>query len=181
MKKYLFAILLLAPVVLSSCLGDDEVDYSEWEQENLEFVAQKEAETLNGVKVYQKVAPSWAPSAFSLIKWENDRSKTEKNLVPLSNSLCRVKYDLDDIDGNRISDSYSSTSYGDSIYQTRPNQNIVGFWNALTMMHVGDSVTCIMPAIAAYGNTAYGSVKPYSTLVYHIKLVSIPAYEVPMK
>lgn len=180
MKKFFLSLLLLAPFFLSSCFNDEEVDYSDWQKENTEYINNLEAETENGVAVYERVYPSWAPSAYSLIKWENDRTLTEKNLSPISTSLCHVKYDVDDIEGNRISDSYSSTTYGDSIYQTRPNQNIIGFWNALTLMHVGDSVTCVMPSVAAYGSTLYGSIKPYSTLIYHIKLVSIPAFEVPL-
>lgn len=165
---------------LASCLGGDEPDYTEWRQQNEAFFAAKEAETKDGTPVYSRIVPSWAPSAYSLIKWENDRAATQKNLVPLDNSLCKVKYHVDDIDGNRIDDSYASTTYGDSIYQCRPNQNIIGFWSALTQMHVGDSVTCIMPAIAGYGENGYGKIKPYTTLIYSIKLVSIPAYEIPM-
>ncbi|MDE5903707.1 MAG: FKBP-type peptidyl-prolyl cis-trans isomerase, partial [Muribaculaceae bacterium] len=136
--------------------------------------------TEGGIPVFTKLTPSWAPAAFTLVKWENDRNLTAKNLQPMDNSLVRVQYALDDIYGNRISDSYSATaSYGDSIYQTRPMDNIVGFWNTLTEMRVGDEVTCIIPASAGYGNVQNGAIPPYSTLVYKIKLVSIPRYEVP--
>lgn len=176
--------LLFIPAVglllLSSCLKDDEIDYTEWEQKNTRYVAEMEALTKDGVPVYTRLTPSWAPAAFTLVKWENDRALTSGNLKPMSNSLVRVKYELNDIDGNRIADSYSATaSYGDSIYQTRPHDNIVGFWNTLTEMAVGDSVTCIIPAPAGYGNVQNGKIPPYSTLVYKIKLVSIPRYEVP--
>ncbi len=178
-KTYIFAIFGLA-TLMSACIKDDTIDYSEWEQQNTKFVADAENEkNPDGTSVYTRLAPDWAPNAFCLVKWENDRSLTSGNLRPLSNSIVRVKYDLESIEGTRISDSYSSTTYGDSIYQTRPNANIVGFWNCVTNMHVGDSVTCIMPYVSAYGQTGNGSIKPYSTLVYHIKLVSVPSYELP--
>lgn len=175
-------ILAFSLVSLTSCLKDDEVDYTEWEQANTRFVAEHEAMTENGAPIYTRLTPSWAPAAFTLVKWENDRSLTAKNLKPMDNSLVNVQYALDDIYGNRIADSYSSTaSYGDSIYQTRPLDNILGFWHTLTEMRVGDEVTCIIPATAGYGNVQNGSIPPYSTLVYKIKLVSIPRYEVPSK
>lgn len=157
------------------------MDYNEWEQKNTQFLADAEAQVdENGQKVYTRLTPDWAPGAFTLIKWENNREETAKNLSPLDNSLVDVKYALDNIDGERISDSYSMTTYGEGVYRTRPNQNILGFWYALTQMHIGDKVTCIMPAAAAYGNTAYGNIPPYSTLVYTIELVGIPAYEIPL-
>lgn len=177
------AIFALAAVpLLTSCLDDNEVDYTEWEQVNTRFVADRQAMNENGQPVYTRLAPAWAPEAFTLVKWENNRSLNADNLKPMDNSLVRVQYALDDIYGNRLSDSYSATaSYGDSIYQCRPMDNIVGFWHTLTEMRVGDEVTCIIPAVSGYGNVQQGSIPPYSTLVYKIKLVDIPRYEVPSK
>lgn len=184
MKKISLLPLALAAAMLplSACLKNDEVDYTDWEAANTRYVAEHEAMTVDGQPVYTKLVPSWAPAAFTLVKWENDRSKTANNLKPMDNSLVRVQYALDDINGNRIADSYSATaSYGDSIYQTRPLDNILGFWHTLTEMREGDEVTCIIPANAGYGNVQNGVIPPYSTLVYRIKLVSIPRYEVPSK
>lgn len=182
-KTLTTAILLTGTLLtLTSCLKDNEVDYNEWEQANTRYITEHAAMTEQGRPVYTRLAPAWAPEAFTLVKWENDRSLTANNLQPMDNSLVRVQYALDDIYGNRLSDSYSMTaSYGDSIYQCRPNDNIVGFWHTLTEMRVGDEVTCIIPAVAGYGNVQNGSIPPYSTLVYKIKLVSIPRYEVPSK
>lgn len=178
MRKILFAMPLLA-LVLTGCFdsADDNIDYSEWKRQNDEYVSRMEALTENGKKVYTKITPSWAPGNFVLVKWHNDRSLTEKNLSPLSNSLVNIKYEMEDINGNSLGDSYSSTTYGDSIYQSRPNQNIVGMWAAMTSMHVGDSVTMVIPAMSAYGNTSRGDIQPFSTLIYHVKMKSIPAYE----
>ncbi|MBD5268681.1 MAG: FKBP-type peptidyl-prolyl cis-trans isomerase [Bacteroides sp.] len=179
-KLLLFPLLCMIVVAMSSCLNNDEPDYNEWEQRNTKYVEDAEAETADGVKVWTKMTPPWAPGAFILAKWENDRSETANALCPLDNSLVHVKYALDNIDGTRISDSYSITTYGEGIYQTRPVNNITGFWYILTQMHIGDKVKCIMPAAAAYGNVAYGTIPPYSTLVYTIELVDIPAFETPL-
>lgn len=183
MKYSILSILLTTLLIFAtSCIKDNTIDYTEWEQKNTAFVAAAEAERDDdGSLKFTRIVPDWAPNAFTLVKWENDRSLTEKNLRPLSNSVVKVKYDLEDIEGRRITDSYSSTTHGDSIYQCRPNQNIIGFWSCVTNMHVGDSVTCVIPYVSGYGSTANGSIKPYSTLVYHIKLVSIPAYELPLQ
>lgn len=174
------AALLTGSVALTGCLGEKEEDYSGWKEENNAYVASLENEVNeDGSKKYEKHVPVWEPGVFVLMQWHNDRSKTLLNLSPLDNSTVNVKYDLELIDGTKIDDSYSMTTYGDSIYRTRPCNNIVGFWAALRQMHVGDSVTCIIPSNAGYGSTAYGSIKPYSTLVYHMKLKSIQAFEVP--
>lgn len=180
MKQAIILPATLIMLLLSACMEEKKTDYTEWEQENTEYVIKcQNLKNEDGSPLYTYLSPDWATNAFCLVKWENDRSLTAKNLSPLSNSLTNVKYDVETIDGTRISDSYSSTTYGDSIYQSRPNQNIIGFWNCVTNMNVGDSVTCIIPAAAGYGSAGNGSVKPYSTLIYHIKLVSIPAYELP--
>lgn len=167
--------ILFMSLSLSSCFKDENVDYTEWKERNEAVIAEME-----GNKEYIRLTPPWAPEAFTLVKWHNDRAVTSRNLSPLDNSLCDVKYELLDIDGNSIASSYKSTTYGDSIYRTRPSGNITGFWYTLTQMHVGDSVTAYMPAISGYGAATYGDVKPYSTLIYRIKLVAIPAYEVPL-
>ena len=182
MKRYHIFILLTALLVpcLNSCLGTDDSEQEAWIQKNIEYL--DEAMNLteeNGEKTYEKIVPSWAPNTYVLVHWHNDRKLTENELVPLDNSTVYCKYALELVDGTTVQTSYSSTLYGDSIYATRPNQNIIGFWAALTNMHVGDSVTMVIPSTAAYGNAKQGSVPAYSTLIYHVKLKSIPAYQIP--
>lgn len=179
--KYLYTILLSAIlfVCLTSCFNDgdddDKFDKKAWQQRNEAYVAdaQQSGE-------YVTLTPPWAPQAISLVKWHNDRSLTAGNLSPLDNSLCDVKYECLDIDGTVIDSSYKSTIYGDSIYRSRPSSNITGFWYLVTQMHVGDSVTAVLPAISAYGATNYGDIKANTTLIYNLKLVGIPAYEIPL-
>lgn len=170
--------LLSLSLGLTSCFNDnddDSFDKKEWTQRNEAYVAEAQSSG-----EYETLTPPWAPQAISLVKWHNNRALTAKNLSPLDNSLVDVKYDCSDIDGTLIDSSYKSTQYGDSIYRSRPSSNVTGFWYLVTQMHVGDTVTAVLPAISAYGGVAYGSIKPNTTLIYHIKLVSIPAYEVPL-
>ncbi|MDE5903383.1 MAG: hypothetical protein K2H21_09230, partial [Muribaculaceae bacterium] len=96
----LAAIGAVTATGLTSCFNDDEPDYNEWQQLNSQYVAEKEALTEGGIPVFTKLTPSWAPAAFTLVKWENDRNLTAKNLQPMDNSLVRVQYALDDIYGN---------------------------------------------------------------------------------
>lgn len=177
MKKIIFLLPLML-LALSSCLNDDEtIDYSQWKKDNEDFIAKTEAAMENGVKEYTRVSADWAPNDYVLMKWHNDRSLTAKNLRPLSNSTVDIKYDLENIEGSRIDSSYAQTTYGDSIYRSMPNENIVGMWMALTSMHVGDSVTLVVPYTSGYGVVGSGSVSPYSTLIFHVKLKDIPKYE----
>ncbi len=177
MRKILYILPLMA-FLMTGCLGDDSVtDYSAWKQQNEDYVTEMENLTENGEKVYTKVVPDWSPNDFVLIKWHNDRSLTEKNLRPLSNSTVNITYAMEDVEGTSLGDSYSMTTYGDSIYQSMPNENITGMWIALTTMHVGDSVTMVIPATSGYGAVSTGSILPYSTLIYHVKMKSVPKYE----
>ena len=99
MKKLIYLLPLMS-ILFTGCLNeDDQPDYVEWKKQNEDYVAKMEALTENGEKVYTKVIPAWAPSDFVLIKWHNDRSLTQKNLKPLSNSTVNIKYEMEDING----------------------------------------------------------------------------------
>ena len=175
------AVLLLSG--LSSCLGDNDnnVDYSEWIEKNEAYLTKTEAATDDaGNKLFEKIVPSWCPGAYVLAQWHNDRNLTAGNLVPMDNSTCDVIYECKYVDGTVLDTSYKQTVNGDSIYRCKPNANIVGFWAMLTNMHVGDSVTCVIPMNAAYGVQG-GTVMPYSTLIYNMKLKAIHAYEIDSK
>lgn len=178
------AALLCLPLAagFSSCLGnDDEEDYTQWRQQNEKYINSAErAVNADGSPEFQKIVPSWASGTFSLIKWHNDRALTAANLSPLDNSTVNIKYETYDIEDNLLNSSNSMHQYGDSIYQTRPCDMITGVRAVLPYMHIGDSVSLVMPYTAAYGTVKYGDIKPYSTLKFNIKLVSIPGYEIDM-
>jgi FKBP-type peptidyl-prolyl cis-trans isomerase len=182
MKKLLYiGLAALALIALPSCLSDDDTEVDqEWLQSNTEYYSQMETLTDNGKTVYTKVMPSWISNSSILMRWYNDRSLTQSALVPMDNSTCYIKYECRLIDGTVIDNSYSTTTYGDSLYRTKPLSNITGMWVALTNMHVGDSVTAVVPSNMAYGSTGYSSVPANSTLIFDIKLVDVPAYETPL-
>lgn len=177
--RVLPAIVCLLAVCVTSCLDGNDVDYSDWKKDNIKYVEEAKNSLVDGKPEYETVVPVFAPKIFILMKWHNDRELTKNNLKPLDNSTIDCKYICTDIEGNYIDSSFLSTTYGDSIFRTRPTKNISGFWTALTNMHVGDSVTVIIPSEAGYGSISYSKVKPFSTLVYGIKLTGIPGYELP--
>ena len=49
----------------------------------------------------------------------------------------------------------------------------------MTTMHVGDSATVVMPWSVGYGVAGKNDIKPYSDLIFHMKVKSIEAFERP--
>lgn len=174
-KKYGFLLLPAVLFILSSCLGGDEYeDYKEWYQENIDYITKLENGNGLGQKEYEKIIPDWDKSSFVLMKWHNNRAETANTLTPLDNSTIAVKYMLTTIKGDTIDSSYAQA---DSLYNCRPCEMINGFWVATTNMHVGDSVTAVIPFTSGYGVSGSGAIPPYSTLIFQIKLAKIVSYE----
>lgn len=167
-------VLTLAAAPLTGCKSDnddDPEDYSEWKSLNetyLTDVAQKRDAA--GNKLFQRVDASFAPGNYTLMRWHNDRSLTAGNLSPMDNSTVKVNYQLRDINGNLVDRGANSVM--------QPVNTVVGFWNALTNMQVGDTVTAVVPYEAGYGNVTHGNIKPYTTLVFSIRLKEIVGYEI---
>ena len=177
MKKSFFLLPLLA-FILTGCLGDDTPDYySEWKKQNDEWLLDFEAQTVAGINGYTKLTADWAPQNSVFVKWHNDRALTERNLSPLSTSTVDITYAMENIEGKKLGNSFAAFIYGDSIYRSRPHQNIAGMWIAMLNMHVGDSVTMVIPYLSGYGARATGAILPYSNLIYHVKMKGIPNYE----
>lgn len=184
-SKYIVpaVVAVLVAIGLSSCLGDNDktYDYTDWINLNESYLIRKQDSTdASGRKVFEKIIPVWCPGVYVLAQWHNDRGETAANLVPMDNSTVDVIYECLYVNGTVLDSSYKNTTYGDSVYRCKPSDNIVGFWTMLTQMHVGDSVTCVIPMNAAYGASS-SSVMPYSTLVYNMKLKAIHAYETSSK
>ena len=181
-KRYILpSVLSFAMAIgLTSCLGgdDDSFDYDAWLDRNeTYFTHMQDTVGADGRKVFEKITPVWAPSVSILAQWHNDRSLTAGNLIPMDNSTCEVVYQVSYINGTVFDSIYAEV---DSVRSFKPSETIVGFWTMLTSMHVGDSVTCVIPMNAAYGASS-SSVMPYSTLIYNMKLKAIKAYEVSGK
>ncbi len=175
LKNFGFLLLPLTLLVLSSCLGgdDDDEDYAQWRTENAAYLTAAEAEMLNGQKRYEKIVPKWDPATYVLMQWHK-RGNSESDLKPLDNSTIKVKYLLTTIKGDTLDSSYSQP---DSLYSCRPCDMITGFWAATTTMHAGDSVTALIPYTSGYGIAGSGSVLPFSTLIFQIKLAEIQAFD----
>lgn len=169
-KINLLASISILLIATCGCVKGEADNYEEWRQENEDYLA-----TIN-TDEYELVVPDWAPQNSVYIKWHNDRSLTAPNMVPMSTSTVDIKYELEDINGKKLGNSYSAL---DSIYRSRPNQNILGMWIALTTMHVGDSVTMIIPYRSGYGTVMSFSILPYTNLIYRVKLKSIRDFERP--
>lgn len=157
---------VLFPMFATSCLGDDVVDYTEWREQNDAYINQ-----LNKNE-YQTVLDDWAPQNPVYMKWHNDRSLTADELSPMANSTVNCIYELTDIEGTLLDRSYNSYT-GDSIYTCLPQNSVIGFQVALMNMHVGDSVTVVIPYVSGYGATKNGSIRPYTNLIFGLKLKSI--------
>lgn len=170
-----FSSLLVLPValtLLSSCLKDDpEVTYADWKAENEQYINNAE----NSGK-FTKITPIWDKTSFVLIDWIR-RGDSPNKIKPLDNSTVDVVYLLTNVKGDTLDSSYRLTNNGDSIYRVRPGQTCTGFRVALTNMNIGDSIEAVMPYYAGYGASGYGSILPFTTLIFQIKLVDIPALE----
>lgn len=178
LRNFGFLMLPLTLALLSSCLNNDDEygkDYAQWRVDNNNFINAAEAEMLNGTKRYEKVVPKWDPASYVLMQWHK-RGNSGNDLTPLDNSTIKVKYLLTSIEGDTIDSSYKQT---DSLFSCKPCEMITGFWIATTSMHVGDSVTTVIPYTCGYGATGSGNVLPYSTLIFQIKLSEISGYDKP--
>lgn len=174
--KLIFKICVLTLAVgfassLSSCLKGEMDDFEDWRDANDAWLEKTD------LSDYERISPKWAPGNEVYIKWHNDRSLTADNLRPLSTSTVDMKYELEDIEGNSLGNSYSTK---DSVYQSVANQNIIGMWIAMTTMHVGDSATLVIPYSSAYGATSRGSIKPFTNLIYRVKIKQVKAFEKPL-
>lgn len=182
MKRLVYIVaIFIGFSFLSSCLKDNFDEYEEWRNSNDRWLAEQELrKNPDGSPYYEKIVPAWNPNAYVLMHWYNDRNATASNLSPLSTSYTDIKYKLSDFEGLAKDSSYLRTNPADSIYRSKVNSNIEGWIIGVTNMHVGDSVTMIVPYQYAYGAKGQSTVKPYSVLVFDLKLKGIPGYEIPV-
>ena len=175
MKKFFYTVILavVAITMLDSCLGKNVYDeYKDWREKNDEWF-QRQASSGQ----YTQITASWDPSAKVLMRWHNDTMLTKDNLKPLISSTVDVKYRLRLYDDTAVDSSYNLTSPADSIYRAVISQNVEGWMIALTHMHVGDSCTVVIPYHQGYGSSSTGSIKPFTNLIFDLKLVDIYKYK----
>ena len=96
--------------------------------------------------------------------------KEGNGAVPTDSSKVKVNYKGTLIDGTQFDSSYDRkepTTF-------RANQVIKGWTEALTMMPVGSKWELYIPQDLAYGaRESGGQIKPFSTLIFEVELLSI--------
>lgn len=179
MKKSIIYVLLGAMTIgAASCGKDEESDiwdqYADYREANDAFMAeQAELKGADGEQVYTRVVPAWNKNAYVLMRWFNDTTKTKGNLTPLYTSTVDVKYYGRTYQDEPFDSSYLSLTPADSVVRFKVNGVIPGWGIAMERMHVGDSVEVLVPYSQGYGSSSQGKIKPFSALIFNIKLVDV--------
>ena len=131
-----------------------ESKYAEYKKENEDFlVANKDKE---GIKTTE------SGLQYRIVK-------AGKGAVPTKESKVKVHYRGTLIDGTQFDSSYDRKE--PTTFQA--NQVIAGWTEALTMMPVGSKWELYIPQELAYGSRDMGQIKPFSTLIFEVELLSI--------
>lgn len=131
-----------------------EERYAEIKAKNKKFLEE------NGKKPGVKTLPSGVQ--YKVLK-EGDGA------IPTDSTRVKVEYEGKTIDGTVFD---SSAKRGQPM-ECVVRQNIPGFVEALTHMPVGSEWEVYIPAEQAYGERDMGDIKPFSTLIFKVKLLSI--------
>lgn len=91
-------------------------------------------------------------------------------IVPKASDNVTVKYEGKTIDGVVFDSSYKRNPQTTDF---RCDQVIKGWTEALTMMPVGSKWELYIPQELAYGDREAGKIKPYSTLIFTVELISV--------
>ena len=125
-----------------------EAKYGEYKKENEEFLANNKSK--DGIKVTE------SGLQYRIIK-------EGKGEIPTKTSRVKVHYKGTMIDGTEFDSSYERkepTTF-------RADQVIKGWTEALTMMPL------YIPQELGYGSREAGKIKPFSTLIFEVELISI--------
>ncbi|MDO4180126.1 MAG: FKBP-type peptidyl-prolyl cis-trans isomerase [Bacteroidales bacterium] len=95
--------------------------------------------------------------------------KEGNGAIPADSSKVKVNYKGTLIDGTEFDSSYSRNEP----FITPVNRVIKGWTEALTMMPVGSKWELYIPQDLAYGSHDTGKIKPFSTLIFEVELLSI--------
>lgn len=182
MKKFPFILIafILVCSFLTSCFKDDDPNrgkYADWKKANDAWLLDQAnlIDEKTGGNYYTQVVAKWDNNSKVYIHWYNDTMLTKGNLKPYYTSMVDVKYKGMLYDNTPFDSSYLRTSPAAGVYRTRLGANVIEGWNvALTHMHVGDTCRVLVPQNVGYGSNGSGSViKPFSALIFEIKLVDI--------
>ena len=90
--------------------------------------------------------------------------------VPTANDVVKVEYEGRLIDGTVFD---ASSQHGDEPAQFGVGQVIKGWTEALQLMPVGSEWEIYVPQNLAYGAQNMGTIKPFSTLIFKVKLIEV--------
>lgn len=93
-------------------------------------------------------------------------SKGDGKIKPTETSTVQVRYHGELIDGTMFDESTEPVSFNLAGL-------IPGFTEGIMYMSVGDKFRLYIPSGLAYGAQSAGKVKPYSTLIFDVELVSV--------
>ena len=131
-----------------------EAKFADYKKENVEFLDKNK--TKAGMKTTQ------SGLQYEII--------TEgKGEIPADTSRVKVNYKGTLIDGTEFDSSYERKEP----MTFRANQVIKGWTEALTMMPVGSKWKLYIPQELGYGSRQAGKIKPFSTLIFEVELLSI--------
>ncbi len=92
-----------------------------------------------------------------------------KGTIPTDSSTVKVNYKGTMIDGTEFDSSYKRNEPATFM----ANRVIKGWTEALTLMPVGSKWELYIPQDLAYGAKEMNSIKPFSTLIFEVELLSI--------
>ena len=131
-----------------------EKKYAEYKKENEDF--------LTANKSKEGIQTTESGLQYRIVK-------AGKGEVPTKESNVKVHYKGTLIDGTQFDSSYDRnepTTF-------KANQVIAGWTEALTMMPVGSKWELYIPQELGYGSRNMGTIKPFSTLIFEVELLSI--------
>lgn len=168
---FLSMLVGLSLVGVVSCDSDTEdtvTQYLEWNNENVAYfdAARAELDEEGNLK-YEVVKPNWDTTSCILMHYY---TRGEGVVSPYYTSFVKVCYRGEMIDGTVFDSTHVSPS---NPMEAKISSLVDGWAVAMERMHVGDSCRIIIPQNMGYASSSTGGVKPYSTLIFDVKLVEI--------
>lgn len=164
----LCGVLFLGMLSCHSDAEDTVTKYYEWNDDNVAyFKAAMNYRDDNGNLFYEVVKPDWDTTSCILMHYFERGEGTES---PYYTSFVKVCYKGMLIDDKVFDSAHASPS---NPLTAKLSTLIDGWAVALERMHTGDSCRIVVPQNLGYGSGSSGRVKPYSTLIFDIKLLEI--------
>ncbi len=159
-KLIAFSITISVLFILGSCIGANDV---------VERTSQTEEQELSqAIANIEKAGYNVDTTALGVYYIMN---KTGIGTFPVEGDTCLLIYTGFFLDGTIFDASYYH--YTDSIWKIEYKKitNIAGFDNAIALLNNGAEAEVIIPSKLAYGsNGVYGSIPPYTPLVFSMKM-----------